>query len=140
MNRLVARERGSMAVEVAVLAPIIVIFVLLMVGVGRVVEAQGQVGGAARDAARAASVQRDLASADRAARDAAVADLAGRCDGGPGALHVRHVAGAFAPGSLVTYRVECTISLRGLTILGYAPTRTVSAESTAPLDTFRGTR
>ena len=49
------REQGSMSVELVVIAPGLIGLLLLVGAGGRVVEAQGHLDGAARDAARAAS-------------------------------------------------------------------------------------
>src|SRR5690606_5351278 len=53
----VRSERGSMAVELVILAPLLMAFVMLIVLVGRFVTVQGDIDAAARDAARAASLQ-----------------------------------------------------------------------------------
>ena len=47
-----------MTVEFVLVAPLLLVLVLFLVLAGRVVEAHGQVDGAARDAARAASIAR----------------------------------------------------------------------------------
>ena len=46
-----------MAVEVVILAPVLLMFVMLVVAGGRYVSVQGDIEAAARDAARAASLQ-----------------------------------------------------------------------------------
>ena len=68
-------ETGSAAVELTLLTPLFVLFLLLVVAAGRMATARADVDGAARDAARAASDARDAASADRASREAASATL-----------------------------------------------------------------
>jgi hypothetical protein len=50
---------------------------------------------------------------------------------------VQLVSGTFAPGELFTVRVTCRVSLAGLDFLGLGASKTVTAQSTAPLDTFR---
>src|SRR6266436_8254684 len=69
------REHGSMSVELVVIAPGLIGLLLLVGAGGRVVEAQGHVDGAARDAARSASLARSLGQADALAQQAAQADL-----------------------------------------------------------------
>ena len=59
------REHGSMSVELVVIAPGLIGLLLLVGAGGRVVEAQGHLDGAARDAARAASL---VSSPDAARR------------------------------------------------------------------------
>ena len=56
-------ERGSISVELAVLAPGLVLLLLLVAAGARVVEVQGHIDGAARDAARAASIARSYGQA-----------------------------------------------------------------------------
>lgn len=56
-------DRGSMAVEFVFVAPLLLILMLFLVYAGRVVEVHNQVDGAARDAARAASLARTRAAA-----------------------------------------------------------------------------
>src|SRR4051794_32877639 len=55
-------EQGT-ATEFVIIAPVLIMFLLFVVGVGRLVSARAAVDGAARDAAREASVRRDAASA-----------------------------------------------------------------------------
>lgn len=123
------RDRGSMTVEFALLAPAFVALMLLLVVGGRMVEAQGQVDGAARDAARAASVQTDGSQVQPAVENAALSDLepaGGRnmCPGGMTATY----SGGSAAGS-VSVTVRCTINL----VVG---THTMTGYAVAPLDTY----
>ena len=100
---------------------------------GRVVEAQGQVDGAARDAARAASVQTDGAQVGAAALAAAQSDLtqSGR-NSCPGGVSVIPGAGGSAAGH-VAVTVRCTINLAFFPGLG---ARTIHGSSVAPLDPY----
>lgn len=63
MNRLIARwrsdDRGSVAVELVILAPLFGLLLLAVVAVGRVQNARADVEGAARMAARDLSIARD---------------------------------------------------------------------------------
>src|SRR5437868_6456658 len=76
-------DRGVSTVEVVILAPVCMVFVLFVVALGMTVSAQNQATGAARDAARAGAMQRDLNGAEAAARQAAKADMGNKCAGGP---------------------------------------------------------
>jgi Flp pilus assembly protein TadG len=125
----VDRQRGSMAVELAILAPIMLLLMFFLVLCGRVVEAHGQVDGAARDAARAASIARTAGEADTNARQAAQGDLHGWCKGGVPAPAVS----GFGPGSgQVIVTVTCDVDLK---FIGYGSI-TVTGHAVAPLDTF----
>lgn len=131
-------QAGSAAVELVLLAPLLVVFFVFIAGLGRVVETKGQVYGAARDAARAASLQREPGGALAAADVAARADLGSRCGGG---LSVGWGRGSsYLPGRLLVVEVRCTVLLGGFGIAGFAPSQTVGAQSAAPLDTYRRVR
>lgn len=129
-----------MSMELVIIAPVIIFFMMLLVGLGRIVEARGQVYGAARDAARAASVSRGLAEANANARATALQELKGWCR--PKTLTARPVAGAFdfRPGGEVTYRVTCDVDLTGLSMIGFVPTKRLHDQVTVPLEQFRGTQ
>ncbi len=68
-------ESGMSTLEVVLLAPLVIGFVLFLVVFGVLVDARGTVQGAARDAVRMGSLQRDDAAANNSAYNAAVADL-----------------------------------------------------------------
>src|SRR5262249_2731668 len=67
-------ERGSISVELVVLAPGLALLLLLIAAGARVVEVQGHIDGAARDAARAASAARSYTEAGPAAPQAGQAE------------------------------------------------------------------
>lgn len=122
------RQRGSMAVEFVLLAPLMIALILFLVLCGRVLEAHGQVDGAARDAARAASIARSSAQAAANATAAASADLSGWCVSGA----VASVTG-FAPASTqVVVQVTCTLDLQPISF----GTVQVTGFAAAPLDSF----
>lgn len=135
-------DAGSMSLELAIVTPLLVGFMMLMVSLGRVVEAQSQVDGAARDAARAASVARDRFGAAEAARRAAHTTL-GERDGGrkwcmsDPTVRFDSARTDWSRGGQVTIVVSCTIDLSGLSLIAVAPTKTVTGSATAPLDTLR---
>jgi Flp pilus assembly protein TadG len=130
-------ERGTAVAELAVVAPLLVIVLLAVVFAGRLVQAEGRVEGAARDAARAASVRRTPAAAIAAATTAAGATLGG---GGLtcGRLAVTVDTGRFVPGGGVTATVTCTVSLADLGLLGVPGSLARSATAAAPIELYRG--
>ncbi|WP_066369335.1 TadE/TadG family type IV pilus assembly protein [Herbidospora mongoliensis] len=121
-------DRGSMSVETVMLAPVLVLFLLFLVGAGRVVEAQGEVNGAARDAARAASVQRDEGAAQEAATSAATDALA---DCPP---EVSMAGTQWQEGGVVEVTVSCSLDLD---FLGFGTNVTITGDSVVPLEQFR---
>ncbi|GII82654.1 hypothetical protein Ssi03_06440 [Sphaerisporangium siamense] len=121
-----------MAVEAVMLAPLFLIFLTFLVGAGRVVEAQGEVNGAARDAARAASVQRTLPAAERAAREAAVSALRGQCR-----PDVSLAGSDWREGGSVRAQVACELRLD---VLGFGAIKRTTGDSVVPLELFRRVR
>jgi Flp pilus assembly protein TadG len=134
------RERhdgGTLTVELVLLTPLLLAFLMFVVGLGRLAETRGLVDGAARDAARAASLTRTPDAAVVAAEHAATVDLAGA------GLHCASVrvstdTSRFQPGGQVRVTVACTADLKALTGIGLPTSKTLSAASTAPLETYRG--
>ena len=129
------RDDGSTTVEIVVLAPLVVALLCFVVGLGRVADTRNQVTGAARDAARAASLATTASAAQSAARDATAADLR---DAGIdcGRFTVAVDASRFVPGGSVTVRVTCTTDLSAVAISGLPGQLTLTATSTAPLDSY----
>jgi Flp pilus assembly protein TadG len=129
---------GTTAVEVVLVAPVFLAALLLVVGLGRIVEAEGRVQGAASDAARAASLARNGVLATASARDAAALNLDGRgvsCT----AFDVAVDTADFRPGGLVRVSVSCTADLSGFGLVGLPGNKTLRGEATAPLEQYRGT-
>jgi Flp pilus assembly protein TadG len=130
-----------MSVELVVIAPGLVLLLLLVGAGGRVVEAQGHVDGAARDAARAASLGRSASQADAFALQAAQADL-GRSSWCARGSVTATVAGfpalgqAVVPGDNVTVSVHCDVNTSPFTLLGFNPTTAFTAQAVAPLDPY----
>lgn len=132
-GRATARgERGSMAIEMVLLAPVLMAFVLLVVMFGRYVAVRGDIDSAARDAARSASMQVSLAAARSQANDVVAASL----DSQTSCQRIQ-VGGDWGPGGTVTVRLTCRVSYDQLGLLGVPGSAEVTAESSAPLDPYR---
>jgi Flp pilus assembly protein TadG len=136
-------DRGSMAVEFVVAAPLLVFLLLLVAAGGQWLSATGDVGSAARDAVRAASVARTFADAEANAKTAATADLGARCAGGvqvpPPQLFSDGAPvgpGAFATAQQIQVTVSCTANLSVFHIIGFPVSQTFADSATAPLDPF----
>jgi Flp pilus assembly protein TadG len=134
-------QRGSISVELAVLAPGLVLLLLLVAAGARVVEVQGHIDGAARDAARAASIARSYGQAVASAQQAARADLGITSLCAPGTVAVR-VAGypavpvVTAAGGAVTVTVTCRVNMSPFKALGFGATKGFTGQAVAPLDPF----
>ena len=128
-------ERGTMSIEMVVLVPVLLLITMVAVAGGRIVSAQGMVEAASRDAARAASMERSVGAASTAAsRSLSQADTANAsCSAGVD-------VGGFRRGGAVTVSVSCRVKLSDLGLVFLPGTTVVKAESSAPVDQWRGTR
>ncbi len=124
-----------MAVEIVILAPVMLAFILLVVAAGRLVAVKGDIEAAARDGARAASLERDAAAGAAAATDIVGISVNGStdCDGAS-------LAGSdFVAGGMVRISLTCRVSYDGLGLIGLPGSVEVTARSAAPIDTYRRT-
>lgn len=138
-----AGERGSAAVEMAVLMPLFVLLFSVAIALGRTAGAIGAVEMAAYHGARAASLARDAVAAEQAATRAATGSLAQRgyaCRNGP-VVRVDTEGFTVPVGTpaTVTVRVACQVSYADLGGLELGE-RVVSAGFVSPLDRYRGRR
>ena len=129
-------QRGSAALELVLVTPLLLVLLMFIVGLGRLASSRGEVDGAARDAARAASIARTPAAAVEEARAAAAATLADRsitC----GRLDVAVDTSDFRPGGSVSVTVACNVGLSDLTGTGFGSSRVLHGEAIAVIDTYR---
>jgi Flp pilus assembly protein TadG len=107
----VSTDRGSITLEATIIAPLILLVLGLTAMGGRVASAHSQVEGAARDAARAASISRGDPRADAsAAANAALKEANHSCASGPTVSLNQDPT----PGQQVRATVTCTVDLAGL--------------------------
>jgi hypothetical protein len=107
------------------------------------VSASGEVGAAARDAVRQASLEVSYANVQPAAQTAAQSDLGNLC---PGAAKTSVEllangqpvgAGDWASGALVIeVTVSCNVNLKAFTAIGIPASQTFTDVAAAPLDQF----
>jgi len=130
-------DRGSAAVEAAVIAPAFIALMLLVVYAGRVVNGGNEVESAASAAARAASQMATPSAAAAEAQQVAVASLADSgvtCD--PSRVDVD--TQLLAPGGSVTVTVRCTTQLGDITLIELPGHQTFEASATEVVDVYRG--
>ncbi|MBM0231623.1 pilus assembly protein [Micromonospora sp. STR1_7] len=149
-----AAERGSVSIEVAVLAPAFIALMVLAGVAGRSAVATEAVEAAAHDAARAASISRTSDAAEDAALEAArkqldwhglacANELAPTLSGSVAGEDVsfdKAFSSSVGADATVTVRISCLVSFKDI-FLDVAPgmptENEVSAEFTSPLDRYR---
>jgi Flp pilus assembly protein TadG len=134
-----APERGSASLELILLMPLFILFLLMVVAAGRLVDAKLQVDQAVSAAARAASLSLTTGGADAAASSAAVQALSGAgitCS----PMTVNTALSGTAPGGTARVTLSCTVALGDVSGLGVFPGHeTISASFSSVRDTYRST-
>lgn len=130
-------ERGVSAIELTLIAPVLLVVLLFVVGLGRMAHARQQIESVAADSARAASLERTTTLSAHAAEAAATRSLG---DAGVSCtnLKVDVDLSSYQPGGRVTVTVSCTTKLRDVALAGFPGTRVFSATSVVPIETYRG--
>jgi Flp pilus assembly protein TadG len=134
------RDAGSASIELAILAPAILILLAVTIFAGRVSLARQAVDAAAFDAARTASLARtgdEARTAGAAAGRSTLTSLGLSCRG----VRVT-ISGDFgkSPGQpgTVTAQVSCRAGASDLGLPGVPGSRTLTGTFTSPIDTYRG--
>jgi hypothetical protein len=130
-------ERGTAAVELALLAPVLLMLVAVVTAAGRVVETKSAVLSVAREAARAAAEAPNAA----AAHDAAIATAQQVAEGlglDPARLSIVEDPHGFSRGAPYEVSVSYQVSMADLPGLGLLPgSVTLGAEHAELIDTYR---
>jgi Flp pilus assembly protein TadG len=130
------RERGSAPVELVIITPVLILFLLLYLGFGRVSRAEQLVDDAAAQAARAATLDylnpgQAAAAAQQAADQALSAGgLACASD------QVSVDTGNDRPGGSITVHLACNADLSQAIAAGLPGSVTLTASSTSPIDVY----
>ena len=129
-------EEGSAIAELVIVAPVLLIVIVLMVSLGRIDSAQGDVESAARAGVQAAVVQADSSDAQSQATTAVQGTLAGAgltCT----AAGISVDTANFVAGGWVSVTVTCVTSLADVSVPGVPGTKTLTATSSAHIDPYR---
>ena len=131
----VPRDRGAAdALALVLIAPAVIGLAVLVVMLGRSVDARAQAQSAAEAAAQAAALERSPAAADAAARRVVAAMLVDRDSCSVPSVHVD--TSAFRPGGEVRVSIECHAAARGIEVVQRSA-RPFVAEAVAHIDEFR---
>jgi Flp pilus assembly protein TadG len=129
-------ERGATAVELVLMAWVLVGFIMTVVGAGRFVDGRGQVNDAAYAAARAASLAPNLDAAREAGQNAAQESLADRgkaCT----TLTVSLAGTDFRTAGQVRAEVTCQADLSDVVGFGLPGTKSFTATAVVPIEQYR---
>jgi Flp pilus assembly protein TadG len=130
-------DRGSVAAEVTLVAPLMVmLLVFVAVVIHRGVDARLRLDDAAHQAARAASIERTSDAAVDAAQSTASAALASAgvtC----ASLTVDTATGGLRPGGTVSVTISCSVDFGDALILGVAGQKRLTATAVEPVDSWR---
>ncbi|WP_240675085.1 TadE/TadG family type IV pilus assembly protein [Cellulomonas endophytica] len=131
-------ERGSASLELAILAPALLVLLAALVLAGRFQVASSTLEHATRTAAREASLARTPDAARTAAQTALTRELRGSpCTGDASTIDTRTIAGPVGTPGTVTVAVSCTVTIADLAVPGLPGTRTLSATASSPVDAYR---
>jgi Flp pilus assembly protein TadG len=128
-------------VEAAVILPAILLFVALLLSLGRLALADQHVGAAASAAAPAAAHERTVPPAERAADEALTVALAEHnvaCRRVSTGVEASGVARFLGEVGTVSVQVTCAVELSDVSLPGVPGTVSVTATRDAPVDPLRG--
>ncbi len=133
-------DSGNAALELVVLAPVLLALLGLVIAAGRTTVAQGSVDAAARDAARQASLALSPAAAQDAGQASARAALARDgldCTSLTVLVDTSQFGYPVGQPAAVRAQVYCTVPLSDLALPGLPGATTLSGGFSSPLDLYR---
>lgn len=129
-------ETGSAALELVIAAPVFLLVVLLVVGLGRMAYARQKVDTIANAAGRAASLERNTSLSAGAGKSEARRSLE-EAGVSCGRLSVWVNTAAYRPGGSISVTVSCTANLRDVAFSGLPGTHTFTSSAVVPIETYR---
>ena len=135
------QDRGSLSLETAILAPVLLGFLMLVVAAGRIHLADNTLDDAARNAARAASLERDAATAQAQGNQAAqqtLQDQGLHCSSLTVDVPGQGFQTAIGTPASVTVTITCQLQLSDLLVPGLPGTKPITASFTSAIDPYRG--
>lgn len=137
MSRRHVAERGSVAIEAAMLVPVFIVLITMVIMVGRVRTVDGVVVESARDAARAGSTASSAGQAVTWGEDAGEDTLKSAGLNCPSPVVIRPDLDAALGVDTVTATVTCHVRLSDLLWKGVPGSVPVTSTFTAVVDAYR---
>ncbi|MFM9705584.1 TadE/TadG family type IV pilus assembly protein [Streptomyces galilaeus] len=133
-------DKGSAAIEAAIILPLLIMFLSLAIAGGRLVTSGSKIDAAAEDAAREASIHRTASSAQSAAQAAAAESLDDQgitCTSTTVSINTGGLSVPVGQIGTVTATVTCTVPLSDLLLPGIPGARTLTSTATSVVDQYR---
>lgn len=130
-------ETGSLAVEMAMVAPGLLLIFGLIFAYGRAAQVNGTLESGTRDAARSVTMARSYDDALQRANAVMLDALKDAPQSCQNTLDVK-ISGKYEPGEPVTVSTRCTYDLSDLGLPGAPGTLTATSSFTSMLDPYRG--
>jgi hypothetical protein len=138
--KTVERQRGSIAIELAILTPAVIMFFAVMVVAGRITLAQQAAEAAASDAARTASLARTAVAAEDQAETAAMTSFASQgieCIDLTVTVNTAEFELDPPEPAVVSVEVFCLVQLADVALPGIPGEAELTGTFTSPLDRYR---
>jgi len=130
------KEEGQAIAELVIVTPVLLLVIVLLISLGRIDSAQGDVESAARAGVQAAVVQDNPSEAQAQAVTAVASTLATAGLTCPSPQVITNTSN-FTSGGSVSVTVTCVTSLADVSVPGVPGTKTLWATSVAPIDPYR---
>ncbi|MFJ8015007.1 TadE family protein [Streptomyces sp. NPDC096339] len=134
------RERGSLSLEAVMLFPALIMVLLLVVAFGRVTSSHNAVDTAARNAARAASLERNggaASSAGQATANRVLGQQGLRCNSTSVSISTGGFSARIGERASTTVTVTCVVNLSDIALPGLPGAKTLTGSFTSPIDSYR---
>ncbi|WP_312846362.1 TadE/TadG family type IV pilus assembly protein [Streptomyces sp. WAC02707] len=140
MTRRLRDDRGALSLEAVILFPVLILVLLLVVAFGRIGSADNAVDTAARNAARAASLERSGGAASSAGSQVARSVLGQQgleCTSTSISISTGGFAARIGEPASTTATVTCTVRLSDIGLPGLPGAKTLSSSFTSSIDSYR---
>ncbi|MCL3862062.1 TadE/TadG family type IV pilus assembly protein [Actinotalea sp. K2] len=134
-------DAGSITLELAILAPVLLLLLGLLIFAGRVGVARSAVDHTAAVAARDASMARSADGARNAANEAILRELGSQdvdCTSASVAVDATGFSASLGQPAVVQVTVTCVVSVADLALPGLPGQRVLTSTFVSPLDAHRG--
>jgi Flp pilus assembly protein TadG len=133
-------DRGALSLEAVILFPVLILVLLLVVAFGRIGSASNAVDTAARNAARAASLERSGGSASSAGSQVARSVLGQQgleCTSTSISISTGGFSARIGEPASTTATVTCTVRLSDIGLPGLPGSKTLTSSFTSSIDSYR---